>query len=345
MDRDVSEILTSSECYPELLNVCKPWKWATATTTTSVPTVLMVTDFKPQFMGSLTWRSIRMYASSCEHGWSPSVFWHSCPRNRKSSSSCHHFIRSLFFQFPGSLAWLDTRLRLPVPLFALVASFRLSFMYTSQTRSTRWVYPIPKTHVGWIRPFPIRRRFSNPRLEKYAQHHPGLLLPHEGILVTAESPWVSRNPTRSDPPVSVSQMKTVLEDISDFRAWNTSWYQFLWKPNTWILSGMYTWRTVWNFKQGQTEGQEHASECLAMPSFQRTGKTSYEMMTIRMNSSSSSEKSVLPWTHETRSSYPPYWTVSLALEMVRIQTDFKHAHTKRLTPRCLYMSKTPSRWW
>ena len=24
MDRDVSEILTSSECYPELLNVCKP---------------------------------------------------------------------------------------------------------------------------------------------------------------------------------------------------------------------------------------------------------------------------------------------------------------------------------
>ena len=147
------------------------------------------------------------------------------------------------------------------------------------------------------------------------------------------------------PPGSVSQMKTVLEDISDFRAWNTSWYQFLWKPNTWILSGMYTWRTVWNFKQWQTEGQEHASECLAMPSFQGTGKTSYEMMTIRMNSSSSSEKSVLPWTHETRSSYPPYWTVSLALEMVRIQTDFKHAHTKRQTPRCLYMSKTPSRWW
>ena len=180
MDRDVSEILTSSECYPELLNVCKPWKWATATTTTSVPTVLMVTDFKPQFMGSLTWRSIRMYASSCEHGWSPSVLWHSCPRNRKSSSSCHHFVRSLFFQFPGSLAWLDTRLRVPVPLFALVASFRLSFMYTSQTRSTRWVYPVPKTHVGWIRPFPIRRRFSIPRLEKYSQHHPGLLLQHAG---------------------------------------------------------------------------------------------------------------------------------------------------------------------
>ena len=40
----------------------------------------------------------------------------------------------------------------------------------------------------------------------------------QGILVTAESPLVSRNPTRSDPPVSVSQMKTVLEDISDFRA-------------------------------------------------------------------------------------------------------------------------------
>ena len=113
--------------------------------------------------------------------------------------------------------------------------------------------------------------------------------------------------------------------------------------NTWILSGMYTWRTVWHFKQGQTEGQEHASECLAMPNFQGTGKTSYEMMTIRINSSS--EKSALPWTHETTSSYPPYCTVSLALEMVRIQTDFKHAHTKRLTPRCLYMSKTPSRWW
>ena len=328
MDRDVSEILTSSEWYPELLNVCKPWKWATATTTTSVPTVLMVTDFKPQFMGYLTWRSIRMYTSSCEHGWSPSVFWH----------SCHRFVRSLFFQFPGSLAWLDTRLRGPVPLFALVASFRLSFMYTSQTRSTRWVYPLPTTHAGWIRPFHIRRRFSIHRLEKYAQHM-------QGILVTAESLWVSRNPTRSDPPVSVSQMKTVLEDIPDFPAWNTSWYQFLWTPNTWILSGMYSWRTVWNFKQGQPEGQEYASDCLAMPSFQWTGKTSYEMMTIMMNSSSSSEKSVLPWTHETRSSYPPYWTVSLALEMVRIQTDFKHAHTKRLTPRCLYVSKTPSRWW
>ena len=121
MDRGVSEILTCSKCYSELLNVCKPWKWATPATTTSVPTVLMVTDFKPQFIGSLTWRSIRMYASSCEHGWSPSVFWHSCPRNRKSSSSCHHFVGSLFFQFPGSLAWLDTRLRVPVHLFALVA--------------------------------------------------------------------------------------------------------------------------------------------------------------------------------------------------------------------------------
>ena len=176
MDRDVSEILTSSECYPELLNVCKPWKWATAT------------DFKPQFMGSLTWRSIRMYASSCEHGWIPSVFWHSCPRNRKSSSYCHRFVRSLFFQFPGSLAWLDTRLRVPVPLFALVASFRLSFMYTSQTRSTRWVNPVSKTHMGWIRPFHIRRRFSIPRLEKYAQHHPGLLLPHAGY---SRDSWIS----------------------------------------------------------------------------------------------------------------------------------------------------------
>ena len=47
--------------------------------------------------------------------------------------------------------------------------------------------------------------------------------------------------------------------------------------------------------------------------------------------------SVLPWTHETRSSYPPYWTVSLALEMVRIQTDFKHAHTKSQTPGCFYI--------
>ena len=188
MDRDVSEILTSSECYPELINVCKPLKWATAITTTSVPTVLMVTAFKPHFMGYLTWRSIRMYASSCEHGWCPSVFWHSCPRNRKSSSSCHHFVRSLFFQFPGSLAWLDTRLCVPVPLFALVASFRLSSMYTSQTRSTRWVYPVPKTHVGWIRPFHIRRRFSIPRLEKYAQHHPGLLLPHAGY---SRDSWIS----------------------------------------------------------------------------------------------------------------------------------------------------------
>ena len=101
---------------------------------------------------------------------------------------CHHFVRSLFFQFVGSLPWLDTRLRVPVSLFALVASFGLSFVYTSQTRSTRWVYPVLKTHVGWIRPFHIRRRFSIPRFEKYAQHHPGLLLPHAGY---SRDSWIS----------------------------------------------------------------------------------------------------------------------------------------------------------
>ena len=61
---------------------------------------------------------------------------------------CHHFVRSLFFQFPGRLAWLDTRLRVPVPLFALVESVRLSFMYTFQTRSTRWVFPVQKNTCG-----------------------------------------------------------------------------------------------------------------------------------------------------------------------------------------------------
>ena len=103
----------------------------------------------------------------------------------KSSSSCLHFVISLFFQFPGSLAWLDTRLHVPVPLFALVASFRLSFMYTSQTRSTRWVYPVPKTHVGCIRPFHIRRRFSIPRnMHNTIQD---CYFHMQGILVTAES--------------------------------------------------------------------------------------------------------------------------------------------------------------
>ena len=34
-------------------------------------------------------------------------------------------------------------------------------------------------------------------------------------------------------------------------------------------------------------------------------------------------------THETRKSYLPYWTVSLAVVMVRTQTDFNHAHTKK----------------
>ena len=42
----------------------------------------------------------------------------------------------------------------------------------------------------------------------------------------------------------------------------------------------------------------------------------------------------------TRSSYSPYWVVSLALEMVRIQMDFKHTHTKRQTPGCLYIKDT-----
>ena len=53
----------------------KPWKWATASATTSVSTVLIITDLKPQFMASLTWRSIQVSAVSCEHGLSQSVFW------------------------------------------------------------------------------------------------------------------------------------------------------------------------------------------------------------------------------------------------------------------------------
>ena len=122
-------------------------------------------------LGSLTWRVIRVSASSCEHGWSPTVFWPYlelttpsnmvnmmtcvlCPRKHtivlgtgRVHPYCHHFVRSLLFQFPGSLAWLDTRLLVHFPLFALVESFRLSFMYTSQTRSTRCIFPVPKKHT------------------------------------------------------------------------------------------------------------------------------------------------------------------------------------------------------
>ena len=100
---------------------------------------------------------------------------------------CHQFVRTLFLQFPGSLAWLDTRLRVPVPLFALVASFRLSFMYISQRRSTRWVYPVPK-HTrdeydlfifGEGFRFPIWRNMHNTIQDCYFHM--------QGILVTAES--------------------------------------------------------------------------------------------------------------------------------------------------------------
>ena len=83
----------------------------------------------------------------------------SSPRNWKSSSLLSSF-RKTFFQFPGSLAWLDTRLRVPVPLFALVASFRLSFMYTSQTSSTCLVF----------RETDIRKCFKH-EIQKY---HPAL---------------------------------------------------------------------------------------------------------------------------------------------------------------------------
>ena len=47
----------------------KPWKWAVASTTTYVPTVLIITDLNPQFMAYLTWRSIQVSASSCQHAW------------------------------------------------------------------------------------------------------------------------------------------------------------------------------------------------------------------------------------------------------------------------------------
>ena len=157
----------------------KSWKWVTASTPTSVLTVLIITDLKPQFMAYLTRRSIRVSASSCEHGCSPSVFWSS--------------------------------LELTTPFNRVDA------------------------------------------------------MPMSPVSMTAESLLVSRHPTRSDfSPVSISQM---LEDISDFRPWRTPGCRLLWKPNSWISHGIYTWRTVWNFQRGQIEGQEHAIECLVIPSF------------------------------------------------------------------------------
>ena len=220
-------------------------------------------------------------------------------------------------------------------------------MYTSQTRSTRWVYPVPKTR-GMNTTFSYSAKvFDSPF----------------GEICTTPPRTVTSTCRVFSWQLNLHESRGIQLDLTplfQFHRWRQCWRIFLifvletfpdisFSENQTRGSCLgcrpYTWGTVWNFKQGQIEGQEHASECLAMPSFQGTGKTSYEMMTIRMNSSGSSEKSALPWTHETRSSYPPYCTVSLALEMVRIQTDFKHAHTKRLTPRCLYMSKTPSRWW
>ena len=123
----------------------KPWKWATASRTTSASTVLVITDLKPEFMVSFICRSIRVSASSCELVWSLSVFWPSlelttpsnrvntmtlcpmfletcsCPRNWKSSSILLSF-RNTFFQFPGSLPWRDSRLLVSLCL----PSFKLS---------------------------------------------------------------------------------------------------------------------------------------------------------------------------------------------------------------------------
>ena len=61
----------------------KPWKWAT----TSVSTVLIITDLKPRFM-----------ASSCKHGcWNPSALG-----TGRVHPYCHHFVR----RFSSSLeAW------------------------------------------------------------------------------------------------------------------------------------------------------------------------------------------------------------------------------------------------
>ena len=72
----------------------KPWKWAM----TSLSTVLIITDLKPQFMASLTWRSIRVSASSCRHGcWNPSALG-----TGRVHPYCHHFVRP----FSSSLeAW------------------------------------------------------------------------------------------------------------------------------------------------------------------------------------------------------------------------------------------------
>ena len=83
------------------------------------------------------------------------------------------------------------------------------------------------------------------------------------------------------------------------------------------------------------------TECLAMPIFQGTGKTTF----LRNDDNKDELFLPVPRTRVCylghRSSYSPYWTVSLALEMARTQSDFNHAHTKRQTPGCLFMSNTP----
>ena len=201
----------------------KSWKWATASTTTSVSTVLIITDLKPEFMASWMWRSIQVSASSCEQGWSPSVFWsilklttesitvemitlspvsletHSWPKNRKSSPLLSS-LRGKFFQFPGSLPLADTLFHVPVPLFPLLESFKLSLMYTSQTISTHCVFSSSNRTCGMNTSCAYSVKvFNSPTGRKCTTAAPSRTLTStDGVFVTAESFLPSRHPTTSD---------------------------------------------------------------------------------------------------------------------------------------------------
>lgn len=136
----------------------------TASTTTTVSTVRMVTFSYPFCTASAPCRSKRVSASSYKHGasWAkydsageqrtplPSVAYISLPsgkgrriasRNRKANNSVlFSLTRRKSFQFFGITVEGATLFLISFPLFSLVESFRLAGRYTSQTRSMRLLF-------------------------------------------------------------------------------------------------------------------------------------------------------------------------------------------------------------
>ena len=144
---------------------------------------------------------------------------HYFPRNRKSSSSLSSLRKKFVFPVPWKLGMARHSLACSCPSVCRGCKFQTVLRVYIPDDIHALGLPSSKNTRGMNTTFSYSAKvFDSPFGRNMHNTIQDCYFHMQGILVTAESPLVSMHPTRSVPPVSVSQMKTVLEHISDFRA-------------------------------------------------------------------------------------------------------------------------------